>query len=121
LPERSSCVALIEIVGCAFATVASAHPFQTSNGVARDERLTGKETVMTSIPPPADQRDQRDHALTRRALLVVGAGAGSAAAVGRLAQGISPAANAAGSGAPTAADLQELDASISGSVVLPTA
>jgi FAD/FMN-containing dehydrogenase len=76
---------------------------------------------MTSIPPPADQRDQRDHALTRRALLVVGAGAGSAAAVGRLAQGISPAANAAGSGAPTTADLQELDASISGSVVLPTA
>ena len=73
---------------------------------------------MTSIPPPADQRD---HALTRRALLVVGAGAGSAAAVGRLAQGILPAANAAGSGAPTTADLQELDASISGSVVLPTA
>ena len=63
----------------------------------------------------------RDHELTRRSLLVAGTGLAGAATVGRVTELVSPAASAAASGAPTAADLQDLDASLSGSVVLPSA
>ena len=61
------------------------------------------------------------HALTRRSFLVAGAGLAGAAAVGGAAGLISPATRAVASGAPTTADFQNLQASISGKVVLPGA
>ena len=63
----------------------------------------------------------RGSELTRRTLLVAGTGAAGAAAVGRVTGSFPPAASAVAAGAPTTADLQALDASISGSVVLPSA
>ena len=64
------------------------------------------------------KRSLQKHELTRRALLVGGTGLAGAAVVSRVTELISPAASAAASGAPTTADFQDLDASLSGSVVL---
>ena len=59
--------------------------------------------------------------LTRRSLLVAGAGLAGAGAISRVADLVAPPASAAGTGAPTTADFQELAASISGTVLLPSA
>jgi hypothetical protein len=62
-----------------------------------------------------------DRELTRRTLLVAGTGLAGAAAVGRVTGLVSPAASAAATGSPTTADLKSLAASLSGSVLLPSA
>jgi FAD/FMN-containing dehydrogenase len=62
----------------------------------------------------------RNPELTRRSLLAAGTGLAGVAAVSRFTGLISPAASAAASGAPTTADFQDLAASLSGSVVLPS-
>jgi FAD/FMN-containing dehydrogenase len=59
--------------------------------------------------------------LTRRSLLVAGTGVAGAATIGRVTGLVSPAASAAASGSPTTAELKSLAASLSGSVLLPTA
>jgi hypothetical protein len=63
----------------------------------------------------------QNHELTRRSLLVAGTSLAGAGAVRRVAGLVPPTATAAAAGAPTTADLQALAASLSGSVVLPSA
>jgi FAD/FMN-containing dehydrogenase len=67
------------------------------------------------------KRPSQRHDLSRRSLLVAGTGLAGAAAVSRVTGLLSPAASAAAGGAPTTADFQDLAASLSGSVVLPSA
>lgn len=70
---------------------------------------------------PGQKRSWEQHELTRRSLLVAGTGLVGAVAINRVADLAPPAANAAARGAPTTADFQNLDASLSGSVLLPSA
>jgi FAD/FMN-containing dehydrogenase len=70
--------------------------------------------------PARRKRSSQNHQLTRRSLLAAGTGLAAAAGVSRVTELASPAASAAASGAPTTADLQDLAASISGAVVLPS-
>src|SRR4051794_7426944 len=62
----------------------------------------------------------QDRDLTRRSLLAAGTGLAAAAVLGRVTGLVAPTPSAAASGAPTTADLQELAASLAGSVLLPS-
>ena len=61
-----------------------------------------------------------DGRLSRRSLLLTGTSLAGAAVVGRVTGLVSPAASGAATGTPTMADFQDLAASLSGSVVLPS-
>jgi len=67
------------------------------------------------------QRSLHNQELTRRSVLVAATGLAGAGAVGRVAGLLGPSVSAAAAGAPTIADFQDLDASLTGSVVLPSA
>lgn len=71
--------------------------------------------------PGGRQRLWQGHELTRRSLLVAGTGVAGAAAIGRVTGVFAPAASAPASDAPGTADLQALAATLTGSVVLPSA
>lgn len=76
---------------------------------------------MPGPDPSARKPFWHDHELTRRSLLVAASGLAGAATISRVTELSGPTASAAASGVPTLADLQDLDAALAGSVVLPSA